>query len=417
MYNKVNFIFHFQYFTNAVFLFHLLGISNAVGYYAQSSRDPRRTTKILSEASNDFGFAFLRDTANSQNAFISPISISMLMGLLYSGANGTSAEEIRKVMKFPPNVNLGFKDILNAIKPQEGLKTTKTDYSLEMANAILVDKYFNIRPVFKDESRQYYDAAVESISFSLYPEEAVESVNGWVAWRTKNKIMKLLEEPLEPLTKLFLMNAVFFKGTWATKFDQRFTMPDTFYNGGLVPKTVPMMRKKEKQMYGFDTKLQTHVLELPYSGNDTKMLLLLPEKRDGLSEIEPHLSNEVLNDISSNLREAQVQITLPRFSLSEEYDLIPVLKKMGISAVFNADTSDLSGISPKQGLYVTKSIHKCAVEVNEEGSEAAAVTGVSAGVRTGGPLVPHFIADHPFMFFIRHTKLNLNLFIGRVLKL
>lgn len=372
---------------------------------------------MLSEASNDFGFAFLRETSNSQNAFVSPISISMLMGLLYNGANSTSAEEIRKVMKYPPTVHLGFKEILDVIKPPESLKTSKMDYSLEMANAILVDNIFNILPVFKDESRQYYEAAVESISFSLYPQEAVDSVNGWVAWRTKNKILKLLEEPLEPLTKLFLMNAVFFKGTWETKFDQRFTMPDTFYNDGQVPKTVPMMRKKEKQMYNFDTRLQTHVLELPYSGDDIKMLLLLPEKRDGLSEIEPHLSNQILEQISSNLKEVLVQITLPRFSLSEEYDLIPVLKKMGISSIFNADKADLSGISSKQGLYVTKAIHKCAVEVNEEGSEAASVTGVSAGVRTGGPLVPHFIADHPFIFFIRHSKLNLNLFIGRVLKL
>lgn len=402
----------------ALLLLQLLGITTALGYRAfRRSDDSLSEAQIIAKASNDFGFAFFRELSDSHNAFISPISISMLMGLLYNGAKNTSAEEIRSVMKYPYSVHRGFKEILDVIKPADGLKTSKSDYKLEMANAIIVDSIFNILSSYKEESRKYYEAAVESISFTLHPQEAVDSVNGWVAWKTKNKIMKMLEEPLEPLTRLFLMNAVYFKGTWKSKFDQRFTMPDTFYNEGLVPKTVPMMRKKEKLRYGFDTRLQTHALELPYIGNDIKMLVLLPEKRDGLGQIEPQLSNDLLREISSTLREVAVQVTLPRFSLTEDYDLIPILKMMGIRSIFDSDTADLTGISSKQGLYVTKAVHKCSVEVNEEGSEAAAITGVSAGVRTGGPLVPQFNADHPFIFFIKDTRTDLTLFIGRVTKL
>lgn len=402
-----------------LFLLHLVGLASALVYYRgfNTSSVSSSEAQVIAKSSNSFGFDFLHELSNSQNAFFSPVSISMLMGLLYNGAKNKSAEEIRVVMKYPYTVHRGFREILDVIKPAEGLKTSKTDYNLEMANAIIVDSMFKILSTYKEESRKYYEAAVESISFALHPQEAVESVNGWVAWRTRNKILNILEEPLEPLTKLFLMNAVYFKGTWKAKFDQRFTMPDTFYNDGLVPTTVPMMRKKGKLRYGFDSVLQTHALELPYFGDDIKMLILLPEKRDGLSDIEPHLSNELLRDISSNLREVVVQVTLPRFSLMEECDLIPVLRKMGINSIFNPDASDLTGISTKQGLYVTKALHKCAVEVNEEGSEAAAVTGVSAGVRTGGPLVPHFNADHPFIFFIKDSRMDLTLFIGRVMKL
>lgn len=396
-------------------LFLFLGLHTTFGYrtFKNSNVQIGDTAEIV-KSSNNFGFTFLSQLSKSQNAFISPISISMLMGLLYSGTKNSTAAEIQRVMKYPQTVHRGFREILEVIKPAEDPKTRQNDYDLEMANAMLVDKDFSILQTYKEQSRRFYDAAVESVSFSLHPEAAADSVNGWVAWKTKSKIPNVLKEPLEPLTKLFLMNAVYFKGTWKTKFDQRLTMPDTFYNDGLVPKTVPMMRQKRKLRYGFNTRLQAHILELPYNGDDIKMVLLLPEKRDGLLEIESQLSNDVLSEITSNLRDVIVQVTLPRFNLVEDYDLIPILKSMGMHSAFDPDLADLTGISTKSGLYVTKALHKCAVEVNEEGSEAAAITGVSAGVRTGGPL---FNADHPFMFFIRDDRINLTLFLGRVTKL
>lgn len=399
-------------------LFFCLGVTTALGYHASKKIDTGFSkAAIIANSSNSFGFEVLKELSNTQNALISPISISILMSLLYSGARYQTALEIQKVMQYPPSVREGIKELLNSIKPIEGVKANTKSYDLEMATAMLVDKEFNIRQSFKDDSRNFYDAAVENVSFDVDPEDIILSVNGWVALRTHKKITKVLEESLDPLTKLFLMNAVYFKGTWKTKFDQRFTMPDTFYNDGLIPKTVPMMRQKRKLRYGFDTKLQAHALEIPYDGDDIKMLLLLPEKRDGLSDMENLISNELLGEITSHLREVIVQVTLPRFSLEEDYDLISILKKMGIHSLFNSDASDLSGISPKQGLYVTKAIHKSAIEVNEEGSEAASVTGVSAGVRTGGPLGPVFNADHPFLFFIHDSRLDLILFIGRVAKL
>lgn len=371
--------------------------------------------RTIINSSNDFGFRLLQNFSQTKNVFLSPISVSMTMGLVYTGAENRTADEIQNTMQYPLTVNHAFKSILNSVKPSEG-KTTQP-YQLEMANAMLVDSTFSILNSYKEQSKEYFDAAVESVSFSLHPEAAVESVNGWVAWKTKNNIMKVLQEPLDSLTKLFLMNVVYFKGTWKTKFDQRLTMPDTFYNEGRIPKTVPMMRQKRKLRYGFDRRLQAQVLELPYSGDRIQMLILLPEKRNGLSDMESMLSNAVLGQLPNVLREVSVQVTLPRFSLEEEYDLIPFFRQQGIRDLFNAATVDLSGISHTRGLYVSKVIHKCAVHVNEEGGEAAAVTGVSAGVRTGGPLVPLFTADHPFVFFIQDRLLNATLFMGRVTSL
>ncbi|XP_054709639.1 intracellular coagulation inhibitor 1-like [Uloborus diversus] len=378
------------------------------------SRSPWSDISTVVDSSNSLGLEILRVFSSSNNAFISPISISMIIGLIYSGAYGNTAKEIAQAMQFPSMIHPAFKNILDVMKPQESIKSSNVGYTLEIANAMLVDESFSVLPSYKELSRKYFDAAADSVSFSLHPDVAVEAVNGWVAWKTHNKIPKVLEEPLDPLTKLFLMNAVYFKGTWSTKFDQRLTMPDTFYNNGHIPKTVPMMRQKRKFNYGFYSHLQAHVLELPYVGDKVKMLILLPEKRDGLLNMELALTEDILRNVSNNLRETNVQVTLPRFSFMEEHDLIPLLKRMGISSLFDEQSADLTRISPDQGIYVTKVLHKCAVEVNEEGSEATVITGVSAGVRTGGPLVPLFTADHPFLFFIRNTSLDLILFLGRV---
>ncbi|XP_055927741.1 intracellular coagulation inhibitor 1-like [Argiope bruennichi] len=367
--------------------------------------------------SNELGFKVLSNLEKTTNVFLSPLSIAMSMGLVYSGAKNTTADEIQTAMQFPLAVNDAFKTILDFVKPPEGKVPAPSPYQMEMANAMLVDRDFNILQSYKDLSRDYFDVAVESVSFSLHPEAAVDSVNGWVAWKTNNKITKVLQEPLDPLTKLFLMNVIYFKGTWKTKFDQRLTMPDTFYNDGRIPKTVPMMRLKRKLRYGFDRRLQSQVLELPFAGDRIQMLILLPERRDGLSDMESTLSNDILTSLPLNLREVPVQVTLPRFSLSEEYDLIPLMKLLGVHTAFDASLADLTGISSRQGLYISKVLHKCAVQVNEEGGEAAAVTGVSAGVRTGGPLVPLFTADHPFLFFIQDRQLNSTLFMGRVTNL
>ncbi|XP_015904504.1 intracellular coagulation inhibitor 1 [Parasteatoda tepidariorum] len=391
-----------------------LAIATANGR-VKYSREEDDLQEIV-QAGNELGFKIIKTLSQEQgNTFFSPISISMLMGLVYSGSKNATATEIQRALNYPPEVAERFKILLDIIQiSKEKPVKTFQPYQLEMANAMLVDKSFNILSSYKEQSRTYFDAAVESVSFSLHPEAAVESVNGWVAWKTRNKIPKLLDKPLEPLTKLFLMNVVYFKGTWKLKFDQRLTTPDTFYNDGRIPKTVAMMRQKRKLRYGFNSKIQGEALELPYSGDRIYMLLLLPEKRDGLADMEKLLSEEVITNISSNLRSLPIQVTLPRFSYTAEYNLIPILKNLGIQTLFNASSVDLGGISSTESLYVSKVLHKCAIQVDEEGGEATVVTGVSAGVRTGGPLVPLFTADHPFLFFIRDRFLNLTLFIGRV---
>lgn len=374
----------------------------------------------VANASNELCFSVLRHLHPTGNVFFSPLSISMSMGLVYLGARGDTAEEMYKFLGYeaqklePTDVHSGYKQIMGMITLPSVPQSTTATYTLETANAMLVERGYDILQAFKDNGKKYYDAAVESVSFSSHPESALDSVNGWVAWKTHNKITKILNEPLDPLTKVFLLNAVYFKGSWKYRFDQRLTMPDTFYNNGQIPKTVPMMKQKRKLNYGFINQISGYALELPYVGSDIKLLLLLPEKRDGLQQMESLLTNSLVEEIASNLREVTVQVTLPRFNLEEEYDMVSVLKSMGMNSLFDASQVDLTGISPRKGLYITKILHKSVVEVNEEGSEAATVTGVAAGVRTGGPLIPHFTADHPFIFFIRHTPSNSLLFVGRV---
>lgn len=379
-----------------------------------------KVSQQVANASNELCFSVLRHLHPKGNVFFSPLSISMSMGLVYLGARSNTAEEMYRFLGYesqklePTDVHSGYKQIMDMIARPSESRDTPTAYTLETANAMLVERGYDILQAFKDNGQKYYDAAVESVSFSSHPESALDSVNGWVSWKTHNKITKILEQHLDPLTKIFLLNAVYFKGSWKYRFDQRLTMPDTFYNSGQIPKTVPMMRQKRKLNYGFINHLSGYALELPYTGNDIKLLLLLPEKRDGLQHMESLLTYSLVEEIASNLREVTVQVTLPRFTLEEEYDMVSVLKSMGMNSLFDPAEVDLTGISPRKGLYITKILHKSVVEVNEEGSEAATVTGVAAGVRTGGPLIPHFTADHPFIFFIRHEITNSILFVGRV---
>lgn len=376
----------------------------------------------VANATNHFAFAMyqlLSQEAKDENVVFSPTSLSSAMAMLYLGARGITEREMSRAMGYDifslnqSSVHPGFGSIVEHFG-REG-----TPYILKTVSLVLVRNGYSILENYTTDLHRYYKAAVQNVDFAKEGDVTLNKINDFVAHHTNNQIQKALAQPLDEDTVTFLMNIVYFKGQWKTKFDQRFTRPSTFYNNGKIPRTVPMMNMKSKFLFSALTNLDSYALEMPYEGDDMSMLLVLPKTRNGLHQLERFLLSNpsLLDSIYESLQEVMVDVSLPRFTLDGDYNLKDSLHKMGMGSLFSDSTANLSGISGRRDLVVTKVVHKSVIEVNEEGSEASAFSGIATGIRIGGPPAPLFNAEHPFLFLIRDRTTGIILFMGRVTKL
>ncbi|XP_008584589.1 PREDICTED: serpin B11 isoform X3 [Galeopterus variegatus] len=214
---------------------------------------------------------------------------------------------------------------------------------------------------------------------------------------------------------MVLVNAIYFKGQWQNKFQERETVKTSFQLSEGKSIIVEMMYQTGMFKLAFIEEPQMQVLELPYVNNKLSMIILLPEGTANLEQVEKQLNVRTFHEwtSSSNMMEREVEVHIPRFKLEIKYELNSLLKSLGMTDVFNQIKADLSGISPAKGLYLSKVIHKSYVDVNEEGTEAAAAAGDSIAVKRL-PLRARFLANHPFLFFIRHIHTNTILFFGKL---
>jgi len=248
---------------------------------------------------------------------------------------------------------------------------------------------------------------------------AAAIINKWVAEKTNNKITQIVSaEDVSRLTRLVLVNAIYFKGDWLTKFDINDTRDHDFHISPTESVKVKMMHMKSiKLFYGVSSELNAEAIELPYTGENLSMVILLPDTGTTLSQLEEKLTSDdlafVKEKFSMSLEE--VKLWLPRFSLDEKLDLAEVLKRMGMRGLFTAGVADLSGLDGSKDLFVTKALHRAVVEVNEEGTEAAAATAVVMENRSQ-PREKIFYANHPFLFFIQDKATRSILFLGRLVK-
>jgi len=259
-----------------------------------------------------------------------------------------------------------------------------------------------------ETARIHYDSRVESLD--LAAPAAVKSINGWVEDNTGGKIREVLSPgSTDGSTALVIANAVYFKGTWETMFDKFATNEDgSFWAAPNQTVSVPMMYVMDSFVHA-DT--DTHqILEMPYVGDRISMLVLLPNERDGIGALEESLSAENLEEWRGSLDWKRLQVFFPKFSLDVTYDLRDDLKEMGVRSVFDIDRADLSGIAEGGSLYVSDTIHKAFINVNEAGTEAGATTALAPS--TAGP--PTFLANHPFVFVIQDRETGSILFIGRL---
>ncbi len=346
------------------------------------------------------------------NLFLSPYSISTALAMTYAGARGRTAEQMAETLHFTaPNEDLhramgALIDVLNKAG-EEG------PYELAVANALWAQSGYEFRDEYTDLVTESYRAGLKNVDFQQAAEQAAQAINAWVAEQTNNRIQDLIQEgAIDPLTRLVLTNAIYFKGDWAHQFDEDATedKPFTLADGEKVD--VPMMYQKEDFRYAENDDCQ--IIELPYEGDDLSMLVLLPREVGDLPALEAKLSPESLENWTRGMRSREVQLYLPRFTMTSEFSLSGTLAAMGMSDAFAPRQADFSGMDGTRELFIQSVVHKAFVDVNEEGTEAAAATGVVVGITSVGPPPVTFRADHPFLFLIRDNETDSILFIGRV---
>nr|XP_035923536.1 serpin B8-like isoform X3 [Halichoerus grypus] len=267
---------------------------------------------------------------------------------------------------------------------------------------------------FRESCQRFYEAELEELSFAEDTEECRRHINDWVTERTEGKISEILGAgTVDPLTKLVLVNAIYFKGKWNEQFDRKYTrgMP---FKINQEKKTVQMMFKLARFNLGYVDEVHAQVLELPYVGQELSMVIVLPDDNADLALVEKALTYEKFRAWTNpeKMTKDKVQVFLPRLKLEESYDLESFLRSLGMTDAFEEAKADFSGMSAKKNVPVSKVAHKCFVEVNEEGTEAAGATAVVRNARSSRP-EPRFCADHPFLFFITHHNTKSILFCGR----
>ena len=367
---------------------------------------PESPIETLVHGNHAFAVKLYRELGASEgNLFFSPHSVSTALGMTYAGARGNTAEEMKTALEFhldPLRLHPTFKNLNQELTAN----ARKTGQKLTIANGLVLTEGDVGKP-FKALLRENYDAELFA--------GGIEKINGWVRAKTEGKITKILER-LDPNSVCVILNAVYFKGAWEHRFEEEATHDAPFHLSSTEEVTARFM--VQRSPVNLLTKPDFQAIVIPYQRAAFSMILLLPEKVDGLAELENHLSPESLRKWLTELERAPVRETelfLPKFKLETGYDLVPPCKAMGMRDAFDASgKADFQGMGwPKGDLWISRIQHKAFVEVNEEGTEATAATAV-AMVTKALPPGPVFRADHPFLFLIRDNATGTILFMGRM---
>ncbi|XP_062986351.1 serpin B6-like [Elgaria multicarinata webbii] len=360
-------------------------------------------------------FKGITENDRTANTFFSPLSITSSLAMVLLGAKGSTADQMSKALSLTTceEIHQGYEKLISEInKPG-------TKYLLKLANRLFGETSYDFLAPFIDSSQKFYHAGLEKLNFSKASEDSRKHINAWVEEQTAGKIQNLLAPGIvNGLTRLVLVNAIYFKGNWAKRFRKDLTTEKPFKVSKNETKMVQMMFQKAKFNVTYIADYHTHVLEMPYVDNELSMIILLPDEiRDdstGLEKLEREMTYEKLIEwINPEMMDStEVELSLPKFKLEEKYDLKPVLKSLGMTDAFDEGKADFSGMSPNNDLVLSEVVHKSFVEVNEEGTEAAAATAAVMMLRCARIPRP-IIADHPFLFFIRHRIMGGILFYGR----
>jgi len=368
--------------------------------------------KNVVDANNQFALELYSKLNENDdgNIFFSPYSISTALAMTYEGARGETADEMQKVFHFPENESVrrgGFARIYNLLNKKD------KEYQLHTANALWAQYDYQFLPEYIATVDNYYGGKVTNVDFKTKTEEVRQMINQWVEDQTNDKIKDIIPPGvLSSMTRLVLSNAIYFKGTWVKEFEKRETHDAPFRTNPDKTVTAKMMQRNDKDAkFNYYENEELQVLEMLYKGEELSMLVLLP-KDENLQKLEASLSVEKLNEFRSNLRERKIDVYMPKFTFETKYFMKETLSDLGMPTAFKWPGADFSGMDGTTNLFISSVIHQAFVEVNEEGTEAAAATVVV--MELGAMIGNDFRADHPFIFIIQERETGSILFIGRV---
>jgi len=370
--------------------------------------------KQLVGHSNAFGFDFFKKvneiSGSSTNLMVSPLSVSMALGMARNGAAGTTLDAMNNTLGFAgmsdEAINESYKYLL------ETFTALDPKVKLQIANSTWYRNGFAVEPSFISTNQQYFNSEVTSLDFS--DPGAVNTINGWVSDKT-NKLIPTIIDQIPADAVMYLVNAVYFKGKWKYQFETANTAPKPFTlaNGTMVQ--APAMNQHATFPYFKGTGFE--VIELPYNQGNFVMSVILPDAGKSVGDIIPLLSQESWNTWSKQFADREIQLQLPKFKYAyEEKQMKPILSGMGMGVAFDTDQADFKRINPDGGLYISRVLHKSYIATDEEGTEAAAVTAVEIGRTSVEPdQVYHFTINRPFIYFIQEKSTGTILFIGTVM--
>jgi len=380
---------------------------------ADDTNATAESVSSLLESLNDFSFNFYRQIGDSEdgNVFFSPYSIFVALSMAYEGARGNTATEMQNVLNVLQNdsATLGsFGRVYNL------LNQNQVDYTISTANAFWAHQNYTFLSEYLGLLENFYMAEANELDFAKNV-EAAETINNWIEEQTHDKIKDMIQpDMLSDYTKLVLTNAIYFKGLWAVPFNPDNTYETDFELTSEETVKVDMMKSdNEESTFNYTETDDLQILELKYSGNDLSMIIILP-KENNISIAESAINAVNLTNWRNNLGETEVNVEIPKFKFEKKYSLIDLLQKMGIIDAFIPWVANFSGMDGTKDLFIDKALHQSFIEVNEEGTEAAAATSIIMAL-TATPDQNEFIADHPFIFLIQHKETGALLFMGRVM--
>ena len=373
----------------------------------------------VTKANNEFALDLFAQLAQKDqgNLFFSPHSIHAALGMTLAGARNNTAKEMADVMHLTggqAEINAAYLASLAALEPKKTYDGKQLTYELHVANALFGQKGYPFNPQYKDLLVSHFKAGLFDADFANATEAARKQINGWVEQQTKDKIRDLIRPGmLMPDNRAVLVNAIYFKAAWAEQFNKNATKtaPFTLADGKTVD--CSLMRRVDHYQYGSTDLAQ--VAELPYVSGALSMIVVLPKPGKTLADVEKNLARDSANYVGG-LGYQKLDLQLPKFKFTAEFELAKTLGAMGMREAFQMGKADFSGIVSHEPFAIGEVVHKAFVDVNEEGTEAAAATAVmmraGAAPRQEEPVV--FKADHPFLFAIRHRDTGAILFMGRV---
>jgi serpin B len=382
--------------------------------------------KAVVQGCNEFAFdLYAKLRVKDGNLFFSPYSISTAMAMVYAGARGKTEAQICQVLHLSDDVcgscplkaqcekkliHSAYAAILTDLNEQG----KKGNYQLSIANALWAQKGYGFLKDYLELIETNYGGGFNEVDFAGATEAARQKINSWVDQQTNHKIKDLIAKgALGSMTRLVLTNAIYFKGNWASQFDEAKTRPQPFMLAGGDKVQVPMMNQTAEFKYTEQEDFQG--LQLGYVDDELSMIILLPRENLDLAEFEKKLTAKNLAKWSAGFVKRQVRVSIPKFKQLSQFSLAGILRSMGMTEAFSTD-ANFSGMNGRRDLFISAVIHKAFVDVNEEGTEAAAATAVTMRVTAVQPKsIPVFRADRPFLLIIRDNQSGNILFLGRVM--